>query len=396
MMTPPRSIKAPTKWSVTREGWAWLGITAFLWFTGLLKGINLVTLLAALMAAVFLLNALTAGRRLKYFRARRWIDAPVFAGAPTAVEVEVENLAAKHVIGVRVEDGGPAPALTWFAPRFTTGIERFHGHTILPHSGWYPWEALRVSSAAPFGLARRTLLGCEAEPVLVYPAKGRLHSGRLRRFLKQANAALDEVRRTRAATHPAAQSELHGVRPFRSGDSPRWIHWRTSARKGELMVREFEESPSESLLLILDCGVPALSELETKQSAGQSTALLAQAVALATTICREWCRRPGNHLAVATAGFAPVVFSGIRGPERLPLALECLTLAPACAQPNVPRLLDCLADNEAPPGPILLISTRSESFSDELAAALGRPVAFVNIAALSEYDFYEPANSHAS
>ena len=35
-------------------------------------------------------------------------------------------------------------------------------------------------------------------------------------------------------------TDLYGVREFRSGDALRRIHWRTSARRGQLVVREFE------------------------------------------------------------------------------------------------------------------------------------------------------------
>ena len=57
--------------------------------------------------------------------------------------------------------------------------------------------------------------------------------------------------RTVPRRHPAAQTDFHGLRTFQPADSPRWIHWRTSARRGELMVKEFEETPTDNL--ILDC-----------------------------------------------------------------------------------------------------------------------------------------------
>ena len=39
---------------------------------------------------------------------------------------------------------------------------------------------------------------------------------------------------------------------FRPGDSRRHIHWRTTARRGTLMVREFEDWPSDNLILLVD------------------------------------------------------------------------------------------------------------------------------------------------
>ncbi|HET7775899.1 MAG TPA: DUF58 domain-containing protein [Azospira sp.] len=51
----------------------------------------------------------------------------------------------------------------------------------------------------------------------------------------------------------AGSSEFCGLREYRRGDSPRHIHWPSSARNNELMVREFEPLASASLCLVLDC-----------------------------------------------------------------------------------------------------------------------------------------------
>jgi len=51
----------------------------------------------------------------------------------------------------------------------------------------------------------------------------------------------------------AGSSEFCGLREYRRGDSPRHIHWPSSARSNELMVREYEPLASASLCLVLDC-----------------------------------------------------------------------------------------------------------------------------------------------
>lgn len=42
------------------------------------------------------------------------------------------------------------------------------------------------------------------------------------------------------------------VRPYRSGDALRWIHWRTSARKDDLFVKLFDNTPSSDWWILLD------------------------------------------------------------------------------------------------------------------------------------------------
>lgn len=49
-------------------------------------------------------------------------------------------------------------------------------------------------------------------------------------------------------------SDFFGVRPYRPGDEIRYVHWRLSASKQKLMVREFEAATIERIILILDTG----------------------------------------------------------------------------------------------------------------------------------------------
>jgi uncharacterized protein (DUF58 family) len=49
-----------------------------------------------------------------------------------------------------------------------------------------------------------------------------------------------------------ARGEYRGLRPYRAGDDPRDVHWRTTARVGHPVVREYERDRSRALWLCLD------------------------------------------------------------------------------------------------------------------------------------------------
>ena len=49
---------------------------------------------------------------------------------------------------------------------------------------------------------------------------------------------------------------LAGVRDHEVGESLRRVHWRTTARRGRLTVRELEEHPREELRVLLDASAP--------------------------------------------------------------------------------------------------------------------------------------------
>ncbi|WP_435627617.1 DUF58 domain-containing protein [Candidatus Ferrigenium straubiae] len=50
----------------------------------------------------------------------------------------------------------------------------------------------------------------------------------------------------------AGAAEFSGLREYRRGDNPRHVHWPTTARLNELMVKEFEPLASASLYIALD------------------------------------------------------------------------------------------------------------------------------------------------
>ena len=62
--------------------------------------------------------------------------------------------------------------------------------------------------------------------------------------------------------------EPHGVREYVEGEPLRAVHWPTSARRGQLMVRELEDAPRDSVAIVLDVdattvtGVPGRSSLD--------------------------------------------------------------------------------------------------------------------------------------
>jgi uncharacterized protein (DUF58 family) len=248
----PNTTADAAAWQISPAGRAWVVTTTLLLAIGVFRNINLLTLLGYVMLAVVVLNLLAAGWRLPRLRARRHVAGPVFAGAPCAVEVELTNPAAGPCRGLRVEDGGALHAQSWFVERLAAGATAaLGGQVVLPRRGRCAWGPVVVRSGHPFGLVwRRVELG-EAGEVIVLPRLGWLHRGLLRRRLRGGDPRGEHPRQS-GWRHRAAQAEIHGLRPFRPGDSPRWIHWRTSARRNELMVREFEDVPGENLLLVFD------------------------------------------------------------------------------------------------------------------------------------------------
>ncbi len=378
---PPFPASAPLR--IRKEGRYWLLIAALLVGVGLFKGINLLALLGYAMLATAALNLVVPGRRLKRLRARRRLGGPVFAGAPCVVEVQLENAGRRPLVGVRVEDRGEGHMLSWF-------VQRLEGHgrcslrrpVVLPRRGRYAWAELTAVSGYPFGLAERRRVLAPGEGVLVLPRPGWLHRGRFRQHLRSFDPRAERVRQ-RPVRHRAAQAELHGLRDYHPGDSPRSIHWRTSARRGELMVREFEDLPGDHLVLVFDPTPPAPAEGAAPEQRFEA------AVTLAATVCWEWCRRRGDRLVAALAGPEPAVLDGLTGPAHARRVLEGLAVQqPAAADAGA--LLAWLNPVALPPAAVVVVAAGPSPLADALRRAWNRPVTALDASEAQTFDFYEP------
>jgi uncharacterized protein (DUF58 family) len=353
----------------------WALATAFVLLIGRFRNINLLMLLGYLLAAVPLLNALAAGWPLRGLRARRRIARPIYAGLPCAVSIQIAPTDGVR-LGIRIEDVGPAHRLNWFIDRLERDGRSFRGQVVLSQRGRYRWGPVVASSGYPFGLVYRRKELTPAEEILVLPRLGRLHRGLFRRLLR--SAASDQDRRWRQPRrHAAAQEQFHGLRPFRTGDNPRSVHWRTSARRGEWMVREFEDIPSENLLLVFD---PTIS-------VGGEDAFEA-AVSLAATIAAEWRGERGGRLIAVTAGHDPVILDGPSSSAHIRRVLERLAVVePLTSDATSAVLLERLT--VVPSAAIVVVSAGRSRLADVLRQTLRRPLASLDATALGALDFYE-------
>jgi uncharacterized protein (DUF58 family) len=102
---------------------------------------------------------------------------------------------------------------------------------------------VRGVRADPFGLLRREQRLSDAEMLYVHPRTVRI-DGSASGILRDLEG--ETVRKI--TDHDVA---FHALRAYVPGDDRRYIHWKSSARSGTLMVRQFEETRRSHLLVVL-------------------------------------------------------------------------------------------------------------------------------------------------
>jgi len=103
----------------------------------------------------------------------------------------------------------------------------------------------------PFGFDRIEQPLPAAGALLVYPRLVDLEG-----LFSESGAAAREGRRL-LLRRPAG-FDLHSVRDYEQGESLRRVHWRSTAKRGRLMVKELEDSPRDEVAVVLDADPAAV------------------------------------------------------------------------------------------------------------------------------------------
>jgi uncharacterized protein (DUF58 family) len=165
-----------------------------------------------------------------------------------------------------------------------------------------PWRAY---TSDPFGFFKVVLDYPETQSILIYPPVVHLPAIQLPK-----GAATGSGRTSRRALEVTTNAA--GIRAFAPGDSMNRIHWRTSARLGELMVKVFDLEPSGNLWIVLDMNA-AVQAGEGEESTEEYGVILASS--LADRVLRE-------NRAVGLAAYGTTDPHLTPDPEPLPLLVQ--------------------------------------------------------------------------
>ena len=158
---------------------------------------------------------------------------------------------------ILVENLNQKASWLWTTPPITRGV-----HCL---------GAVCLASCFPIGLAwwQRRVPAPALDTVTVYPKSLPIDGFFLYR-LKTSNASRGGLSRTNQVARQSTYTR--GVREYVHGDSPRHVHWASSARTGRLLVREFEAEgfPNFDVLLDLDALWTSRAQFELAVTAASS------------------------------------------------------------------------------------------------------------------------------
>ena len=367
------------RWTaITREGWQYLLIFALVFGGALVNDVNLLLILGSMLAGPLLLSRHLALFTLRGLVVERRLPRAVCAGDLLVVHLAIANT--RRRIGswilvleepIRRLTGrreakrngalSEASVLFPYVPARQTCKGDYRGR--LTQRGRYQLGPLRLSTCFPFGLFRYSMTCGEPIALTVLPRLGRLT--RSWNALRHESFAGHERRELR----PGIDGDFYGLRPWQRGDSRRWIHWRTSARAGGVMVRQFEQPHSRDAAIVLDLWQPAAADMSHVEN-------IELAVSFAATLAAELCRKGNSDVFLVAADPEPRVTGGPGSAALLQDLMERLALVDAQSRDRVPELLQLAAGQIEAGTEIVLVSTRPVDLSQaEYAGKLPSEVA---------------------
>lgn len=312
-----------------------LALFALSLVAGLATGGALFYRLAILWAVIFSgawLWSYNSLRSLKISRSARTLRAQV--GQIFEERFEIQNSSIVPRLWVEVHDNSALPGTD--GSRVLTLIQgkinrSYLARTRLLHRGLYQLGPTVLSSGDLFGLFPIKTSTEPHDTLLIYPMMVDVHGFPNPPGMLPGGEALR--RRTHQITPNAA-----GIREYEPGDPLNRIHWLSTARRGRMMVKEFELDPLADVWIFLDadkavqCGNPQPhSDYYAKDFWQRNTKIALPpsteeyGVSIAASLARDYLRR-GRAVGLVTAGQHLALISPDRGGRQLGKILEALAV----------------------------------------------------------------------
>ena len=195
----------------------------------------------------------------------------------------------------------------------------------LPRRGRFRSHGLRIASSFPFGLLRWTAAWELPTDLLAWPRLG---------ALRDATSLLPPESQSADAGHGRFRDpeEFHSLKAWRPGMSQRLVHWKSSARRGKLMVREMQGQRFPAIRLELVAPADA-----GRSRSGRDSQAFEQAVSLVATLSDFFLRHHYRLEVTIPSEHGRFTLQAERGRHGLFQVLTRLTeAAPSPGPPTLP------------------------------------------------------------
>jgi uncharacterized protein (DUF58 family) len=231
---------------LTRRGLCTLVAAAVLVVFGLVAGYPLLVTLGAIAVGAVVAAIGVAGRRPRVTVIRELFPDRVERGGRAGITLRVHNPGTRRQAGFTAVDRIGADRLTVAVRPLAAGAEQSYLNELpTGRRGRHEVGPLSLRRADALGLGRSELFIGDTATLWVYP---RTHSVRA----LAVGLPLHHHDGEATETSPRGSLDIREVRPYLPGDEVRHLHWKATARTGQLMIRDYADPHQPRFTVLLD------------------------------------------------------------------------------------------------------------------------------------------------
>ncbi len=246
-----RRLRPPRRLGFTREGRIIVILAVAVGFAAINTGNNLLYLLLGWLLSFIIASGILSEQTLRKLEVERRPPPRLYANEPFLMEVVIKNGKAKRAsFSIEVEDllgTTPIDKRCYFLKIPQGKSQRTSYRHTFARRGQYVLTGYRIATKFPFALFRKSRDVDAPVEVLVFPA----------RVSVPRPPPRSSTRGDVASSRLGRRGEFFGLREHRTGDDRRDVHWKSSARSGRLVVREYEDELARRVAIAVDNALPA-------------------------------------------------------------------------------------------------------------------------------------------
>jgi len=294
LLTAAHRAVEPVLATVTGIGWALVVMCVLAWLlAGRLGWVEMAVLALACLVLLAIAALFMIGRTR--IAVTTVVEPPrVTVGQPLTGELRARNDARVPLVSVSLEFPIGEGGVTYDLPTLLPG----HDHAELfavptERRGVIPVGPVRTVRGDPLGLFRREQEWTETTEVFVHP--------RVTPLEPFGVGLIRDLEGTTAQSTSMSDLAFHALREYVPGDDLRHIHWRSSARHGQLLVRQFLDTRRSHLVVVVDSRPTAYaSEDEYETAISIAASLLRRGLLDEYDV--SFCSGEARMLRASTAG----------------------------------------------------------------------------------------------
>lgn len=372
---------------LTPEGWVYLVVMMFIVLGAVMRNVNLLIVMAGMMFFTIMINWRMAVHWVRHISARRRRPNRLHANELNTIQWEIENSSTKlglwnlvvtdEVRRLPADEQNMVDPVT--SPKRRSMLDLLFGEFLIRirkrkerkltseievcflkvvagnselqsyrvyfgQRGKYSIGPASLSTNFPFGLLTTRFDYNDVEYFYVGPELGQLVPTWEKRVQSTAVGS-DSVKRQRSLE----EDEFYALRPWRSGDSKKNIHWRTTARLGQPFVKQYDQQNNRDFALVIDLFA---------DDDGESRERCETALSFAATATLAIGNDVQGQVAMAVCGKSTEICSSRTSQGIISESIRSLAIAQPDSNPETLQVISEIVNRVSGGTPVYIVSSR--------------------------------------